>query len=861
MEDIFTKSLAEGTNRETEISINISRDVFERVAKSWAGTRPYTIETTANFISSTGRAADESPKKIRRILFVNGKSAGSDYSTKVKLYATKFECAGQVGRLRVSDEKPVDQFATDDNAVVRLKVRISSVYDRWRVDLTIVKQAPFAAIKSRLPAICQEMFNNTNTIEGILSKQIAGTKYEAEIEYMSSADPSPHLRDLEPLCEMLATEQRDDGGEDTAAVIEIARVIGTYGKTIKQVGNQVTALTKPIYMEMFPPVGWFVTVKYDGLRAFVMIKGTNGKLLTSGRAAIEFETKEPHRLTILDGEYQPEEKTFYAFDCIATNGDNVTGEPYPLRYGHIRAIDTTGVMIKPKPVTQLTQDFAAEISSLWPAERPSDGLIFTSAVGSYSDTKNIKWKPVEHLSIDFLAIECKPPLLGMKPYLGRDGETLYILFNGITERMRQNFGMSFIPHYAELVGHPPADYFPIQFSPSIDPRAHIWYGPPGLTGQIVELTRRDNAWHLLKIREDRKRESGYYGNDFRIAELTFMLFIDEFSFEDLLTGATGDDYFGIADTSYKAANAYKRIIISAMVEKYFSKSARIVDTMAGRGADMFRYAKVGVKNVLLIDIDKPAVVEAIRRKLTARQDLARQSPASKVHKGQLHKGQPDRRQNYSMQNTESGVNFSAAIADMKTTHVDLVALAEKYGYTENNVDGVVCNFAIHYMCDTMANIVNYLRFVARMIMPGGHFLFTCMSGERIAALLEDLPPGESYEWRHEETVKYKIVKLYKGKRAGWGSTIAVKLPFSQELREEPLAPIEQIITIAKKMGFEPVQNDPMSLFQIQSGDALADIDREFIALHQVVVLRMSRKPTSLATKTITGGRTIGKFAR
>src|SRR6185437_3119630 len=87
------------------------------------------------------------------------------------------------------------------------------------------------------------------------------------------------------------------------------------------------------------------------------------------------------------------------------------------------------------------------------------------------------------------------------------------------------------------------------------------------------------------------------------------------------------------------------------------------------------------------------------------------------------------------------------------------------GVTLGTIDGVVCNFALHYMCDSLANLRNLLYLNARLLKMGGSFVFTVMDGKRVFALLQGLRIGQQWQSGDDQddaAPKYAIKKLYSG---------------------------------------------------------------------------------------------------
>jgi hypothetical protein len=176
-------------------------------------------------------------------------------------------------------------------------------------------------------------------------------------------------------------------------------------------------------------------------------------------------------------------------------------------------------------------------------------------------------------------------------------------------------------------------------------------------------------------------------------------------------------------------------------------------------------------------------------------------------------------------------------------------MASERGFAPGSC-GIVCNFAIHYMCDSLESIVNFMKFAAHMCRPGGHFMFTTFSGSRVVEALKGRPQGDIMEWPESGVVKYAIGKLYAGDTLSqWGQMISVKLPFVAEMREEPLANIDAICAIADRVGFTLVVEKSFGDFDSSAlSMQLSDVDKEYIALHTLVVLRMRNLAAAKSAK-------------
>jgi hypothetical protein len=429
--------------------------------------------------------------------------------------------------------------------------------------------------------------------------------------------------------------------------------------------------------------------------------------------------------------------------------------------------------------------------------------------------------------------------------------------------------MGFIPQYRHLFPDAAGAYFPIQFSPSANPLAYLYYHDTKKHGeidrQIIELARtEDNTeWIFHHVRTDRKLEKNYFGNDFRIAELTFLNYIDPFNFEELWQ-PSGSYFTKQASDIYSASNKFKRYVISTLLKDNLSMAKWVIDEAAGRGGDLHRYQEIGVENALFIDVDPTAIAELVRRKFAfsavKKRHVRKWFTDERKKQGGVDRPQETRvvTQYDRIHDTEyeklivkdvKSLTVHTLVADLKSPAKDLIASTFQFGLNTGLCDGIVCNFALHYMCDTIEHLRNLLIFNAKMLKVDGVFIFTVMDGKKVFDLLKNLSRGQQWESRENGVLKYAIKKDFAGdKLASSGQMISVLLPFSDEMYQEPLCNIDTVISEAHKLGFEVELNSSMNTYidkfaKIDRAlyDRLTAEDKEYIGLHSYVSLRKIRE--------------------
>jgi hypothetical protein len=858
------------SERELEIRFKgITRDIFTTIcagvkAVTVAASLDCSLNTISKNIYNKLNGQDDA-SYIRRMQFNDGIITTDTYYVKKRLdrlIKVNDYIPYSVG---LSSEVPLKSFSASVDALVRFKTRFSAQIENtpWRIDMTAVRQCPLVSLQGSMRRIRDALFGGLtadNYCDKLDHSEV--TSYEVELEY--TGDRAPVLADFAVVEAIFAIVNPSYHEEQRyqEVIYEVARLITPDhadkftrpSYRLKQLANQAISLTKLVYYnDVYPADGYLMTAKADGERALVYIKEGSAKIITSMKVIDR---------AILGGAGHVDSCVFDAellsdgrlriFDVLVLDGINHTAEGLSIRVSHIpSAVDKLQNAFAAEYITIKKDDLEASYKSVLEAkyDYPTDGLIISEPHASYTKTHNYKWKPLSHNTIDFLAIKCPRKLIGVQPFIDKPNMTLYLLFVGISHNMREKMGLALVRSYNDMFQEPSAGYYPVQFSPSADPLAYLyWHNDDSLEQsshdfanldrKIIELSRESCDWRFHRVREDRKMEANYYGNDYRTAELTFNNYIDIFTEEDLWNRAKSYFTEQSSSTIYTAGNKYRRFVISLLMRELLSGAKWVIDEAAGRGADLHRYQEIRVSNALFIDIDKAAITELIRRKFafTAGHTMKKWTGGTS---GLDESTKPPKT-----------MTIHTLVADLKNNYKELVSASLRYGAGVGIVDGIVCNFALHYFCDSVQNMRNLLLYNAVMLKIGGLFIFTVMDGAAIFKLLEDVPTGQQWISREHEVIKYAISKLYSGNKLGAaGQMISVKLPFSDDMYEEPLCNVDKVISEAKSIGLALEHNNVMTHYLNEFARAdkylsakLSEDDRMYSGLFRYVVLRKVKEP-------------------
>lgn len=618
-------------------------------------------------------------------------------------------------------------------------------------------------------------------------------------------------------------------GDDIGVVLSQYRILkdvahavfpGSKIRSLKSMLNNAVSITKNDYNDIYPPTDWYVTPKADGYTA-LLITNMAGKNYVYSEYATYLVTPTDKsvnslkpELTVFVGEIIPEKSgghKFLCYDLLIDDGANITtlrfkerldrmslafADPIELQdsYGNI----TTAELKEHILITSDLQGSLRMVSELV-TDYEIDGYILVSPDEGYQTTKNYKIK--DHHTIDFLVVEV--PAAMKKKNLLYSGENTHLLFCSITPNELEKIMIDKIPEYTKLF--PRISVFgnfpiPIQFSPIDDPTAYIWHPSEkdakmlreeAKNGRLIcELEyvpkyEKDNEvpvegdWKFIKLREDRRNEPNYFGNNLlKTAEIEWLISKYPLRLKEMhlpistyFEKSKSDLYF-----AQTAATRFGIFTVMEFVSKMIKNGSKTaVDLCSGRGQDLNKYHKLGFNKLICIEKDSTALAE-----LVARRFVLIRNPKS----------------NYKM-------NIKIMHRDLNENADDTLSMfaALNNGVPEE-VGMVVCNLAIHYLVGTPTGLTNVIKLIRGLTSIGTHFVFTCMSGRAVMDLL-----GKTGEWKYHQQnlLKYHIIKNFEGDQLlEHGQTIKTKLPFSDILYEEPLVNLEHINSMFARLGFNVV---------------------------------------------------------
>lgn len=769
------------------------------------------IEQSINFIKQTNESA-----QIKQIKFINGvQDPNHKHYVKYPIIWPIIVEGSPPYRIMASFESPTSSFDINDSQIIRIKLRHSIYFDKWRIDITLIKNVNST---NNLKVAKDSMLFNIpiDKFTALAPWDIADliefeTEYIGDIKQLVVGDFLLEEYFKNTTNSVNDTPNNLNNSEYQMKIFEVAKYIKDnpnpfrHKHGMKQLGNQPIELDKNIYIRDLQNqiTNYYITNKTDGKRAIILIQNRTIYILTN--TIKELSHTQHNDTFIFDAEEYND--TYYIFDVMVFGGTTIVDKPFEQRLTYFDRAAKLQHSFATKPFIRLTDNYKEQITKLKNDEKPyeTDGIIFTPYDGLYNTMIVYKYKPIDKLTVDFLIKACPQNLLGIKPYIS-DHDSLYLLFVGISYHAYNQLKLSVIQHYDTIFPHLNPkhlpQYFPIQFSPSDKKYAYLYSGKSGLDGQVGEFHYHNGNWHLHKLRDDRLVEvqrNTYFGNNYFVAEAIWYNYQDPLNIESM---EEKNVYFQVQENpKYKATRSYNRYVISKIFDNY-TNTPWVLDMASGKGQDLFRYSKYGFGGALFLDIDKVALMELINRK----REFANS-----------HDNKPMQIFTQCMDLNEK---YATNIAQIQNSRIEI---------PNSGFDLVICNFAFHYFLESQGNLNNVINFVNQLLKPRGRLVITAFDGKAIHDLLE----ANNGEWTVENKYSIKFKKNV-GVLMPVGQAIDVMLPFSNgEYYTEYLYNAEHIEKTMAKRQFIQEVNDSFTnyLNDYHASKELDENDKIFVGLY------------------------------
>jgi ASC-1-like (ASCH) protein len=783
---------------------------------------------------------------VKRGASIIEKSGALQFSGKKRITSVPVNDDFVPYKIVISRETHREKYDVDSFSMMRVKNRISIFVpemDKWRFDFTLIA-SPINI--NKLPEVRRLMFPVGMTVDNFLKSApiLEADKLEFEVEYVGGDDEKDSIMttDIYNVVDFI----RESGNinytnnvQYQTILYDIAKLIYNESKAenfkrkhgLKSFGPSPKGLDKNMYFKNVLPniTDYLIGEKADGENIIGYIKGTTWYTLGSDIKTVELDRKYDQP-TIYQAEMA--NGIHYIHDVMMYNGDKIAPLPITKRATfntHVVKMLPPGAAVD-KQHTLLTTEYAMQMKSVYDGEYPYDldGLIFTHKDKGWANGEMYKWKPSNELKIDMLVIE--PPssgVIGIAPHVNIPGHRLLFLFCGISKHQSNTtHHIRRIEGYGKMFnGRKFFDYWPIQFSPISDPTVYIYHHPNddkrNIIGHICEFARVGDIWELDRIRTDRDIEvarGSYFGNNIAVAESIWNNIKSPLTFDMLRSSMIEvvdqmNMYFSKTDTRYRPANAFSSYVKEQSITG-IEKIEWIVDLAAGRGADLGRWSRHGIKNALCIDNDIDALKELKKRQQSAQRGIGHYKTTVYTH-----------------------------LADLTCDFKDISqTIKNKYPIPPDGVQLAICNMAIHYFCETNVIISNFVMLVDSIIAKNGIFIFTCYNGRRV---FDTLRGKEKYQLFENGVLKYSIKNAFLGSSfQSTGLKIETLLGFADgKHRMEYLVDIDYVIKLFRARGFKLVKKQSFgehladySIDNLENYDKMTDADIRHVSLYDYVIV-------------------------
>ena len=806
-------------------------------------------------------------------------------------------------KIKLNEENNVKLIGSNNIKMIRIKLRLNFILKNnqdYSIDLDLIKnfniqnnnlkEVKNLVFKSYKLSNITEDINFTLFDEIILETEFFNKKLNVDIVNNS-------INFIQNLLNESINNNNNNNNDYQEYIYNIAKFIISnknyldnfkYKSGLKKLLNNVIELNSDIYCkDILPNIeNYYITDKIDGKRCICYIEEyldkINITLISNKLYKIQeynniFNKSEKYnyKITILDCELILDSKLknedilsekdifLYIFDIISYENNQLGFEPFENRFKYLdKGFNKIKFLpnVKIKDYIKLTNNYKKELTDFYNKKINSkfyeiDGLIFVPNSNikntehkypintNYNNMIGYKWKPIEHMTIDFYICKLPTNLYNNRPYSNlklNKNDNIYILFSGISKNDFDKLNFTYLNNYKKIIPEKFLNntYFPIQFSTSDNPNNYIFISSiDDLHNKIGEFfyDTKLKKWNLKKIRDDRDIElerGEYFGNYYRIAELIWININNPLDINKMVDD-NKECYFQIDDNLlYKAQRSFNSYVKSKTLEnvisdKLYDKNDTnwVIDLAAGKGQDLGRLNNLNFKNGLFIDKDKNALLELVNRKFTLKS------------------------------NKKNNIKVYTKNLDLLTDYKEIIKELEIFSIEPETIDIIICNFAIHYIIINDDKLLNLIKLLNNYLKPGGRFIFTCFNGYKVFKLLENSNEWNSYD--ENNNLKYSIKKLYNtNKFLNTGQKIDVLLPLSNSYYTEYLVNLDYVFDIFNENNFVSELSlsfdNFLDTFKIDNNkmfNELSKIDIEYTSLYQVNIIKKKRFKNNIIIKS------------
>jgi hypothetical protein len=354
-------------------------------------------------------------------------------------------------------------------------------------------------------------------------------------------------------------------------------------------------------------------------------------------------------------------------------------------------------------------------------------------------------------------------------------------------------------------------------------------------GCIIECAYNASAadprfrWVPLRVRTDKTAEyrSGQknYGNAYHVANSNWHTIHNPITKKMITTGAdipdelADDDVYynrvaSSGDTTTRGLRDFHNLVVKrALIGGVSKRGNTLIDFAVGKGGDLPKWIHSQLSFVFGIDISKDNIQNQLDGACARYLDYCKRFS---IMPGALFV------QGNSALNIKNGAGISGEKYKQITRAIfgdgpkDKALLGEgvyrEYGKAENGFNVSSCQFAIHYMFETRANVCNFLRNVCECTEVGGYFIGTTYDGATMFDALKPHEVGDGISVLHNGKRVWQVTKAYTAvefpdDETCVGYAIDVYQESINKTFREYLVNFNYLKRLMANFGFEVVQRD------------------------------------------------------
>lgn len=262
-------------------------------------------------------------------------------------------------------------------------------------------------------------------------------------------------------------------------------------------------------------------------------------------------------------------------------------------------------------------------------------------------------------------------------------------------------------------------------------------------------------------------------------------------------------------------NWVKRTLITNCVGLLKQKPISLLDIAVGRGGDIDKWNKAGIKNVFGFDV----------------------SPESISSNDPFNPGAIQRLQNYAKGST----NIHLEVGDAIHPTGQLLDSIEKF-IKVNGIPGfgiTSCQFALHYFFGSELDLDTSIKIASKYLQPGGYLIFTSMDSKKIRSFFT----SRKFKVYDRPLFNIQIDKYFKKDPYGNKYTFTIKDTFDQGNyfntmgpSEEYLVDIEELTRVCQSNGLVPFNKNLLESYSLHGKTDYTNIPSNVIPFDSIARL-------------------------